>query len=236
MELPTKFIGKEIIFFDEIDSTNNFARELFHKKEGRVKEGTVIVAATQTKGRGQFDRSWHSPDQGGAYLTVILTPPAGMGKFLPAVSLAAGGAGAEALEDIAPVKLSLKYPNDIYLKGKKVGGVLAENLQGTKYGLQSHFVILGIGVNLYTSPSSFPNEIKETASSMLHLSGYMIEPAQFIRGFCIQLEKWYGYFLSGNFNRIMDCWNERMTAIPEGAKEKLQDLLEFKRAGKQVRK
>lgn len=226
MELPTRFIGKKFIFFKEIDSTNNFARELFHEKMGMVPEGATIVAETQTKGRGQFDRSWHSPGVGGVYLTVALVPPLNMTKALPAISLMSGAAGVEALEKLFPIKLSLKYPNDIYYKEKKVGGILTESLGGVKYGLQRHFVILGIGVNLYTGLFSFPEEIKETASSLFHLSGHRVEPLEFIREFCIQLEKWYEHFLSRDFRRIVDCWKKRLLEMPEEAKRKLEGLVE----------
>ncbi len=222
--LPTRSIGKKIIFFDEIGSTSDYAREIILGKKGKVKEGTMVIAAAQTKGRGQFDRSWHSPKEGGVYLSLILTPPADLEKALPAVSLMAGAAVAESLEDISKMDLSLKYPNDIYLEGRKVGGILTERVGGVT-DFNALCVILGVGINLYNDPFSFPKELQSTASSILHLSDSKITPMEFVQSFSVHLETWYDHFLRWNFLEIVNCWKKRMAIVPKEAKGKLEGLI-----------
>lgn len=224
LELPTRCIGNKFIFFTEINSTNDYARELLKEPEEKCPEGTTIVAGSQIRGRGQFDRAWYSPSKGGVYISVILRPPFHFEKALPAVSLMAGAAVAETLEGLASVKLALKYPNDIYLEGKKIGGILTERVGGNPDGSRSLKVILGVGVNLGTDPSLMPGDIKETASSLFHLSGQNITPLEFIRDFSIRLESCYGYFLDWNFSAIVECWKKRMMEIPEEAQKKLDSL------------
>ncbi len=224
LELPTHFIGKKIIFLKEVDSTNNHARKLFEREKGKVQEGTTIIADNQTKGRGQFNRQWHSAPGAGAYLTVVLTPPLALEKALPAISLMTGAAAVEALEGLLQTKFSLKYPNDIYWQGKKVGGILTESLGGGKNELKKLFVIVGIGVNLYADPSFLPEDVRKDACS-LFVAGPGITPVDFIREFSISLEKCYEDFLNRNFIRIVDCWKERMHEIPEEAKGRLEGLV-----------
>lgn len=224
LEIPTRFMGKNILFFHELDSTNNYARDLFKTNKEKVEEGTIIFVATQTRGRGQFDRTWHSPPEGGIYFSVLLTPPAALEKTLPVISLMAGAAAATVLEELTETKFTLKYPNDIYLQGKKVGGILVERVGGVSQAGKTLCVVLGMGVNLFTDVNSMPADIQGTASSIYHISGVMINPFDFILKFSVQLEKWYECFLSRNFRGIVECWKERMEEIPEMAWGKLESL------------
>jgi len=224
-KLPTQFVAKKILFFEQTASTNDVARELFHRGPLAVAEGTTIIAAAQTKGRGQFERSWHSPPRGGVYLSVILKPPLELEKVLPCLSLMAGSALAEALEDVARVRFSLKYPNDLYLQGKKIAGILTESLGGCRDDHHALFVVLGIGVNLSTDPSSMPGELQSTASSVFSLTARKISSLTFIRRLGIQLEKWYGRFLARDFAIIVDHWRKRMETVPEEVEKKLQFII-----------
>ena len=223
-ELPTRFMGKKILFFREIDSTNDYARDYFFSEKEKAQEGTIIVAGRQTKGRGQFDRTWHSPPEGGVYLSVLLTPPRELERTLPAVSLMAGAAAVEALENLTRSKFNLKYPNDIFLLGKKVGGILVEKIGGGRGNEKKMRVILGMGVNLSMDISSMPEDLRETASSISHLLGARITPPEFVRELSIHLEKWYLSFLAEDFQGIVECWRERMEEIPESARSCWESL------------
>ena len=129
--------------FDTVSSTNDIAKEL---AENGAAEGTVIIADTQTKGRGRLGRSFLSPE-GGLYMSVILLPK----SFEDAVSVTTRAAvsAAFAIEKHTQANADIKWVNDIYQKGKKVCGILAESVFD---GAAPKYVVLGIGINLKTVP------------------------------------------------------------------------------------
>src|SRR5579884_1552055 len=112
-------IGWRIHYFDEVGSTQRVAAEM---AEAGAAQGTVVIAELQTAGRGRMGRSWHSPPGLNLYCTIILRPSIPLPE-IPRISLVAGVAAAEALETIAPGIVSLKWPNDIWLRRRKTGGI-----------------------------------------------------------------------------------------------------------------
>lgn len=143
---------------DEVSSTNDRCSAL--AAEG-APEGTLVVAARQTKGRGRLGRSWASPD-GGLYLSILLRPDEAMLRRLP-VTLLAGLAVAEAADRfLAGVKADLKWPNDVHVKGKKLAGVLGEMTKDARGPL----LVLGLGVNVGGAASDLPAEVRELATTL----------------------------------------------------------------------
>jgi BirA family transcriptional regulator, biotin operon repressor / biotin---[acetyl-CoA-carboxylase] ligase len=142
-----------ILRFDSIDSTN---LEAMRQAKAGVAEGLIIVAREQTHGRGRLDRSWHSPKDAGLYLSIVLRPSFAIDRW-PLISLAAALGVTEALAKACQLTVDIKWPNDICVGPRKVGGILAETSDGAA-------VILGIGINL--TPQSFPSELNELADSI----------------------------------------------------------------------
>jgi BirA family transcriptional regulator, biotin operon repressor / biotin---[acetyl-CoA-carboxylase] ligase len=138
-------IGWRIHYFDEIDSTQEAAREL---AASGADQGTLVIAEQQTAGRGRMGRSWHSPSGVNLYTTIILRPPIPLAD-VPRLSLVAGVAVAEALEREAPGIVALKWPNDLWLLGRKAGGIIAEAVTDARQNLDC--VLLGIGRPQYQS-------------------------------------------------------------------------------------
>ena len=136
-------LGKPCYAFQELPSTMDLAHEL--AAQG-ASEGTCVWAEQQTAGRGRAGRTWASPP-GGIYLSVILRPSRPVSE-LPQLSLVAGLACAEALRDGACLYPSIRWPNDLLLDGKKVGGILTE--------AKDDAVIVGIGINVTTKPHDLP--------------------------------------------------------------------------------
>ena len=99
-------------------------------------QGTVVIAELQTAGRGRMGRSWHSPAGVNLYMTIILRPSMPLGE-VPRLSLVAGVAAAEALETVAPGIVALKWPNDVWLRGRKAGGIIAEAVTDAAQGLDA---------------------------------------------------------------------------------------------------
>ena len=159
--LKTKFIGKDIRYYKEVDSTNEQAKKLAAKG---IKEGTVLVAEKQTKGKGRLGRPWVSPP-GGIWMSVILKP-----KFAPAeaplVNMVATVAIAAAIKEVTGIGARIKWPNDVMIEInkngalRKVSGILTEMAAEVD---RINYLIVGLGINVN---NSLPGELKGLAVSL----------------------------------------------------------------------
>src|SRR5512136_1273487 len=120
--LSEKRIGNYIRFFEEIESTNDAA---FRLAESGVPEGTVVIADCQTKGKGRLKRQWQSPPGCNIYTSIVLRPAIDP-VFAPQITLMTGVAVADLLSGYCPENVTLKWPNDVQIRGKKICGVLTE--------------------------------------------------------------------------------------------------------------
>jgi len=145
-----------ILSFDSADSTN---LEAMRQAKAGAAEGLCIIAREQTRGRGRLDRSWHSRKDAGLYFSVVLRPTFQMTHW-PLIGLAAALAVSDALSTACELAVDIKWPNDILVADKKLGGILAETVE-TSSGTA---VILGIGINL-TGENIAP-ELLELATSL----------------------------------------------------------------------
>lgn len=145
--------------YKEVTSTNTLLKQ--HGHNG-APHGFVIVAESQTAGRGRMGRDFFSPDQTGAYFSVLLRPNLSPSDAL-LITTCAAVACARALERISEKDAQIKWVNDIYMDNRKVCGILTEAsfAQG-----KIDFAVLGIGINLYTPPNGFPTDIKDKAGSL----------------------------------------------------------------------
>jgi BirA family biotin operon repressor/biotin-[acetyl-CoA-carboxylase] ligase len=148
-----------VLFEERVDSTNLVLRRL----ADTVPDGTAVIAASQSAGRGRSGRSFLSPE-GGLYLSVLLRP-AVEPERLPTLTPLAAVAVCRALEALCGVRCGIKWPNDVLLGGKKICGILVESVLGGKRPC----VIVGIGVNANTT--SFPEELRAVAGSIAAETG-----------------------------------------------------------------
>ncbi len=148
----TGFSIKKVLKYDRVSSTNDVCLELIEKGE---REGTAVIALSQTGGRGRRGRAWISPENTGVYLSFIMTVP----QKYPAglVPLALALSVLRCVKQTTP-GASIKWPNDVLLNGKKVAGCLAEARKG--------LIVAGIGVNLNNDPGSFPDQMDRIATSL----------------------------------------------------------------------
>ncbi len=151
-----KAMGKQIIYFDSIDSTNSYAK----KKIDRLKEGTVILAEKQTAGRGRRGREWISPDGTGIWMSIALKPdiPPREGIKMTQITVAAV---CKSIRELTKLDALIKWPNDIVINGKKVCGILTEMAGELN---EINYIVIGIGINV--NMKDFPDEIKKYASSL----------------------------------------------------------------------
>lgn len=157
--LKTKFVGRRIFHYEEVSSTQEVAKRL--ATEGGEEEGALVVAESQTAGRGRRNRGWCSP-RGGLYLSIILKPKMPPSRA-PLMALLAGLAIAKTIRKICGLKAELKWPNDILIRGKKVGGILIEI--AAEADLIS-WIVVGIGLNANVRLSSLSPELRMTATSL----------------------------------------------------------------------
>lgn len=161
-----------IIVLPEVDSTNNYAKQI---AQGGAPDGTVVLAETQTGGRGRMGRSFSSPAGLGLYLTVLLRPnlPA---EALGSLTTLAAVAVCDAVEAVCGVRPGVKWPNDPVMDGKKLCGILTELSIEAESGM-ADFVVIGAGVNVRQTPADFPPEVRETATSIFQQTGKTIRRA-----------------------------------------------------------
>ena len=200
--LKTKWMGKEIRYFRTIDSTNSEAYQLALRG---AKEGEIVLAESQEKGRGRVGRQWFSPAFLNLYLSVILRPnlPPHRASLL---TLMAAVATADAIERFSGLHPTIKWPNDILLNGRKIAGLLNEIHSETD---RIHFVVLGIGVNLNVDRQRFPQMIRDRATSLKEGMGRKISRKAFLAMLLESLEKWYGVFLEDGGASVLNAWRDR---------------------------
>jgi BirA family biotin operon repressor/biotin-[acetyl-CoA-carboxylase] ligase len=197
--LLTGGFGKPYHYRHSLTSTNDTAKALAHSG---APEGTVVVAEEQTGGRGRRGRFWHSPP-GGLWFSLILrpkTPPAEINSLSLVLSLAA----AEGLEQLPGISPSLKWPNDLLLGGRKVGGILTEISAEAD---QVHYAVAGIGIN--ANFTSFPPEIEQTATSLQAHSGGAVCRPRLLSALLTALEDNYRRWCEKGFPPFRAAYKER---------------------------
>src|SRR5215510_12981141 len=195
----TRRLGSKLHYFAEIDSTNAYARSL---AEQGANEGEVVVAETQTQGRGRLGRSWISPPFVNLYFSVILRPRL-LPVDAPQLTLMAAVALADTVASFISIPPTIKWPNDILVEGKKLAGVLTESSCDTE---RIEFVILGIGVNLNYSIASMPEMIRQRATSLLSLTKKSIEREVFLQTLIQDLDRCYGELEEMGFDSLAPRW------------------------------
>jgi BirA family biotin operon repressor/biotin-[acetyl-CoA-carboxylase] ligase len=204
--LETRVIGKNIFHYSELASTQDTAAEL--AKNG-IAEGTVIIAETQTNGRGRKGREWVSPSECGIYLSIVLRP-----NLMPIqtiqMPLLAGVAVRKAIRKVVRIDPRIKWPNDIIVSGKKVAGILTE--MNCEIDLVN-YIILGIGVNVNTSNSVMEKVPGGIAGSLANQCGEAVSRVKLVRYLLSEFENIYTEFRANGFRSIREEWKTSSNTI-----------------------
>lgn len=178
--MPTVTFGRRIFRLESVPSTQDFLKEQL--KLG-AEEGTVAVASEQTAGRGRLERAWHSPVGKGLWVSVLIEPE-GQQDNWTWVPLWAGIVVKQAVERIFdkmsefnPGDLLLKWPNDVILDNRKLGGILAETVHDPK---ERRAVILGVGINLLQLDEDFPPQLRGKSISLMGAVGQTCSPDEML--------------------------------------------------------
>lgn len=189
-----------------IDSTNAEAARL--AQQG-APEGTVVIADAQTAGRGRLGRTWHSPPGTGLWLSVVLRPP-----LPPAacsgITLTAGVAVAEAIEQVTGLKPGIKWPNDVLIDGRKVCGILTEIAAEWD---KVHHLILGIGINVNQTEADLPADLRGSAGSLRLASGGRVSRHHLCVALLDEFARRYPAFQRDGFAAVRADWLRRSVTI-----------------------
>lgn len=200
------FSAEKIIHHDVTDSTNRQAMVL---AAAGAPEGTLVVAETQTGGRGRRGRVWFSPTGENIYASVILRPTIPPSQA-PRITLMTAVALAEALRKQANLPARIKWPNDVLISGKKIAGILTEISTDMD---RVDYVVIGLGVNVNTREADLPSDIAELATSVRIASGSRVSRATLLCGILESIDACYTQFQEEGFSPIMDRWRRYNNVI-----------------------
>ena len=197
--LAGKFIGRPLYYYPEIGSTND---EAFRLGIAGAPEGTAVIADSQTKGKGRLQRVWHSPPGSNIYTSILLRPNYSPDQA-PQISIAAGVAVAEIINEYCPGQVQLKWPNDVLLNKKKVCGILAQMKTSADV---IDFVVVGMGINVNIGYNQLPQDIRTIATSLAIETGREIARLELIISLYENLAKWYKELTQRGFDAIKEKW------------------------------
>lgn len=203
--LETEYFGQEIHYYGEVDSTNNVAKKLAEKG---AKEGSMVIAETQSRGRGRRGKKWLSPE-GGIWITTILRPHISPADA-PKLTLMTGVAVAKTLINEYGLDVGIKWPNDILLGEKKVCGILTE--ANAKFNMVD-YVVVGIGIDANMDTDIFPSELHYRATSLREELGEEIDRVKLVQSLSKVFEETYEQFKAGNFPDILNDWRKLSKTI-----------------------
>jgi BirA family transcriptional regulator, biotin operon repressor / biotin---[acetyl-CoA-carboxylase] ligase len=223
--LDTRHIGHRVLSYDVTDSTNDRAAELAGDS---ANAGTVVVAHTQTAGRGQHGRAWQSAPSSSVLLSVLLFPPPALRRPALLTAWAAVCVG-ESILRATGLQARIKWPNDLLLRGKKVCGILIESkvpsevpssefrvpsqifeTRNSELGTRNSPVVVGIGLNVNQTPADFGQMGLPDATSLKAATGVALEGDSILRVVIEILDTEYDRLLQGDTTTLEACWKWRV--------------------------
>ena len=204
--LDTQRYGRTAEYHVELDSTNVRAKQW--AQQG-APDGALVVAETQTAGRGRLARKWISPAGMGIYMSLIMklnVPMQQLARAMPAVPLGV----CRGLSEFSDDAVRIKWPNDIVCAGRKVCGMLLEAQAGVD-GVD--WLIAGIGINAHQRIEDFPPEVQATAVSIDMLTGRRCVRAEVLRAVLREIERCADMFISGRGDALMEEYSRASATL-----------------------
>lgn len=205
------FIGRKLISLSSTPSTNEYLKDQLSKSTP-LPEGTVIMAVQQTAGKGQHGTRWHGESGKNLTFSVLLYP-----KMIPieqqfTLTVAISLALVRYLEQALPADhhVAIKWPNDIYINGRKIAGILIEN---SFRGRQWNHAVIGIGLNI--NQTDFPESIQQATTSMALLTGQQVDLMQVLSELCTNIETSYQEIIAGNQQSLTQSYHQKLYRLGE---------------------
>ncbi|NLE28716.1 MAG: biotin--[acetyl-CoA-carboxylase] ligase [Phycisphaerae bacterium] len=201
--LSTQHLGKTILVYDEVESTNDLLKTIMHEPHYN---GLVVFAKNQRRGKGREGRTWTAPADSSILCSSLIHLEGQPHDLAGPISLVCAVAVAQALIHTFQIPVRIKWPNDIYCDGKKLAGILIES---SKIRPDQVAFILGIGINLTQQPIDFPPELRDTAVSVAQVLGRPLEPDEKIflaRRVIKELDDQLERMLQKNYDQLRHDW------------------------------
>lgn len=207
--LKTKTFGKQVYYFDSIDSTQSQAIKM---ASDQTNNGTVIIAKKQTDGKGRLGKKWVSPE-GGIWFSIIIRPKFDI-SVITLFPMSSALALSNAIEKTLNIKSELKWPNDITIRGKKVAGMLVDaSLESNKIDN----MVLGVGINFDVDVRYIERMLKDTPNfygiTSLSQETKVTKPVLLVQSFLIELEQIYESLINGETKKIIRTWTRKSSTI-----------------------
>lgn len=198
---------KRIRYYPRIGSTNTRAKQL---AERGAPDGTVVLADAQSAGRGRQGRPWHSPPGKGLYFSVLLRPPRLEPAALAALPLVAAVSAAGQLRAVTGTPVAVKWPNDLLVDCRKIGGILAE---ARASGRDLRYAVLGIGLNINHRPGDFPAHLRERATSLHLIHGREFDRTPLLLALLGEITRHCRLFFETGFAPFRPRWEEMSVTL-----------------------
>ena len=208
--LATKRLGQHLHIHQSLSSTNSEAMTL---AQSGAEDGTVVAAESQSAGRGRHARTWFSPPGLNLYCSIIVR---GLGQgltladWLSWVPLTTALAVAEAVQTVAATSLALKWPNDLLLDERKVGGILCESSLATP---DNPIVVIGIGLNVNIPGELFPGELRPIATSLYEASHQLVDRNRLLAQLFLEMEQSLDELRDHGPSQLLQAYQRRCTTI-----------------------
>ena len=210
--LPTKHLGRQVLIFAQMDSTNSYAAGLGNDP---ANAGTVVIAHEQTAGRGQHGRTWQCPSGMGVLMSALMFPPPALRRPVVLAALAAN-AVCETIKRATELEARIKWPNDVLIRGRKVCGILIEQTGPT---------VMGIGLNVQQPESTFEDAGLSVAASLEMFAGKSLDRDQIARQLIEELDHQYCRLMDGNLDRLESAWKWRTGLMGKSVEVECVDQL-----------
>ena len=234
MQLPLSAdtIGPGFVELQSVDSTNKYAMTLAHA--GMAYHGLVIFAHEQTAGKGQRGKNWNSEKDANISLSIIINPNSLLISEQFKLSICTAVSIHEFFSAWAGDETKLKWPNDLYWRDRKAGGVLIENVVGiSSSGVQSRdpkvfgsanwkWAVIGIGINI--NQTSFPENLPNPVS-LKQITGKNFEPVELAKNLCSVFDKNFKLLVSGNFDTLFKIYQTHLYKKNEKVKLKMDNRI-----------
>jgi BirA family biotin operon repressor/biotin-[acetyl-CoA-carboxylase] ligase len=201
-DLDTRLVGRRISVWNRVSSTNDLASRA---SSSRANEGLVVLAEEQTAGRGRRGRAWSSPAKSSILMSVLLFPdePLAEASWLTALGAVAV---AEVVSAWTGRSARIKWPNDVRVEGKKIGGILVERGAGA---------VVGIGLNANLDLEDFPDALRETATSLRILVGSNVDRSELARALIRAIDRHYDTSRRSGSGALAASWRDRVESLGE---------------------
>ena len=228
--LKTKVVGSEVRSCEQATSTMDIAKTLTGRD---FKNGMVVFSELQTRGRGRSINAWHCPQYKGLLFTILLKhkmPSDQLCLLIGAVTVAI----TEAIRETLQLPAEIKWPNDILVAGKKVGGVLVDI---EKISKTETVFLIGVGINVNLSEEELPQQVRLPATSLSLEKKELINRTMLARALLQYIDKWYLVLRDSHFRYITECWKEfcitvgEKVTIADGSKEYVGKVIDISHNG-----